>query len=433
MDIRFSVLAHFTPKQCEAERASETHRYTLFGGSRFPGKSYWLRWHLLRRLLEWGGRGFRGVRVMLGCEDFPTLYDRQIVKAQVEFPPWLGFYHIQAHEYRLRQTYGGGVLCFRNLDDPLKYQSSEYAAIGIDELTKQRQRMFDGLRGSLRWPGIEHTEFVAASNPNGPGATWVRELWVERRFPDYLTPLSDEFAFVPGLPTDNPYLTESYRQELDALPGGLRQAWRDGSWYASVEGLVYSEFGAENLVGGDGTQDGEPDPAQPLELAYDDGYIDPRAILFIQRTGTRILIADEIYHRQHLAEMCASEVVERCKERGWVRLDSDGKATELPNVEIAIGSPEAKEMQARLRMADIPVRSLPHEIVPGIGVVRRLIRDGRGYRALKINRRCTHLLEEITTLYQYAEGQHGDNEKPVDANNHAVDALRYWCYARARG
>ena len=45
----------------------------------------------------------------------------------------------------------GGVICFRNLDKPSKYLSSEFAAIAIDELTLNDQSVFDFRRMRLRW------------------------------------------------------------------------------------------------------------------------------------------------------------------------------------------------------------------------------------------------------------------------------------------
>ncbi len=426
MDLRFSELRHYTEKQQAAHEVAKTHRYTLFGGSRGPGKSFWLRWELLGDLLEYAALGLRGVRVMLACEDFPSLRERQIEKIEREFPKWLGRYWPSVHEFRIDQAYGGGVLCLRNLDDPQKYQSAEYASVGIDELTKNRESTFNEIRGSLRWPGVDRPRFRAATNPNGIGGPWVRSLWIERSFPDYLQAQANEFAFVPGLPTDNPYLPQSYQDELDALPDMLRKAWRHGDWYAGVEGLVYGEFNVDNLT------DDEPDPTQPIELAFDDGYMDPRCILFIQRTGTRILVADEIYHRQHLAETCVKEAQDLCRERGWVLRDGDGKPTDKPNIDIAVGSPEAKEMQARLRLADIPVRWEVHKVVDGIGVVRRLICDGKGYRTLKVNNRCRNLKWELSEGYLYAEGKHGPEDKPVDGNDHACESLRNWAVLRAK-
>lgn len=414
--MKFSELCGFFPKQVEATRVADSHRYTLYGGARGPGKSYWLRWYTLRRLLKWAGEGKRGVRVMLACEDFPSLWERQISKVEREFPLWLGQLHHQRNEFRLRPEYGGGVIAFRNLDDASKYQSAEFAGMGVDELTKNTEQTFHLLRGSLRWPGVEDSYFIGATNSNGPGQQWVRRYWIEGAFPDELQPRASDFAYVPALPADNPHLSARYWEELNTLTGALRRAWLLADWYAMFEGLVYEEFDQDNVT------DEEPDPSQPIELAFDDGYIDPRAILFIQRKPTGVLVFDELYHSRHLAQVCVEEVVERCEGQGW------------PRPEIAVGSPEAIELRERLRRVDIPTRNEPHKIVDGIQVVRRLVKDGQGYRALRVNRRCTNLLRELREGYKYPDGSKArrDEEIPLDKDNHAADALRYWCFVRAR-
>lgn len=417
--LRFSDLCTFFPKQIEATRQADAHRYFLYGGTRGPGKSHWLRWYLLRLVLRWGALGHSGVRVMLGCEDFPALVGRQITKIQTQFPPWLGQVRDSRRDgfgFFLRPEYGGGALIFCNLDDPTKYQSQEFAAIGIDELTKNSLQTFDILRGSLRWPGIEDTHFVAASNSNGIGQQWVRQYWIERRFPDELSSRATDFGYLAALPGDNPHLGASYWDELATLTGALRKSWLEGDWWASFEGLVYDEFDQENVT------DEEPDPAKPIELAFDDGYIDPRCFLFIQRNSTGVLVFDELYHSRHLGAVCVGEVVDLCERQGW------------PRPELAVGSPEAIELREVMRRANIPARSEPHKIVDGIQVVRRLVRDGNGYRTLKVNRRCTNLLRELREGYRYPDGSRPrrDEEQPLDRDNHAVDALRYWCWVRAR-
>ena len=73
------------------------------------------------------------------------------------------------------------MIAFRNLDDPSKYMSSEYAMIAVDEVNKNRERTFHILRGSLRWPGFADTRFIGACNPD-PG--WVRAYWIEKNPPE---------------------------------------------------------------------------------------------------------------------------------------------------------------------------------------------------------------------------------------------------------
>ena len=420
-DIRFSDLCGFTAKQWTATEAADAHRYTLFGGSRGPGKSFFLRWYSVRRLLRWAGQGFRNVRIMLACEDYPSLYERQISKVQSEFPTWLGEYHAQRNEYRLGAPFGGGVIAFRNLDDASKYQSAEYAGIAIDELTKNTERTFHLLRGSLRWPGLEDVFFVAATNP-APG--WVRDWWISRRFPEELRSEAEQFAFVPALPTDNPNLSPSYWAMLDTLPPVLRAAWKDGDWFVGVEGLVYDTFTADNLT------DDEPDPALSIELAIDDGYVDPRATLFIQRRpGGDVLVFDELYQTKTLEERTVADILDLCQQRGW------------PRPELAAVSHEAPALRERLRRADIPARNwlAVKNLVTGerskrvaaIKRTRELVCDGQGHRAIRINRRCRNLLDELMAGYKYPEGKRASvDDMPEDGNDHAVNALESWVYLR---
>ena len=140
-----------TPKQKEFLRAVKSNIYTLYGGAAGGGKSYILRWGLIWLLIDWFIQtGIKGIRVGLFCEDYPSLDDRQISKIKMEFPEWLGSYKESNHEFTLNDELGGGVICFRNLDKPSKYLSSEFAAIAIDELTLNSRDVFDFLRMRLR-------------------------------------------------------------------------------------------------------------------------------------------------------------------------------------------------------------------------------------------------------------------------------------------
>lgn len=240
----FSSLCQWHDKQKVACRTANSHTYTLYGGSRGPGKSYWLRWYGIRRLIEWGQAGHEGVRIALFCEDYPTLTDRQITKIETEFPPSLGTLK-QSREhglgFHLTDDLGAGVLCLRNLDKPKKYQSAEFAGVLVDELTQNQKSTFDILRGSMRWPGIQDVFFAGATNPGGVGHLWVKDLWVSRVYPPELEPLADQFAFVPALPDDNPHLDPAYWEMLETLPPDLARAWRWGDWDV-FEGQVFSEW-----------------------------------------------------------------------------------------------------------------------------------------------------------------------------------------------
>jgi hypothetical protein len=138
------------------------------------------------------------------------------------------------------------VLCFRNLDDPSKYQSSEWAAILVDELTKNDVEVFTHLRMRLRWPGLSDADclFIGATNPGGIGHNYVKALWMDKNFPlEFIKPIDyrSSFAYVPSKAEDNPYLDAAYWQMLGTLPPHLRGAFKDGSWDVFV-GQAFQEW-----------------------------------------------------------------------------------------------------------------------------------------------------------------------------------------------
>ena len=233
--IKFTELAKFFPKQKEALEASKRFKFVLFGGSVGSGKSYWIRWTVVYWLMKYYSKyGIKGIRAGVFCEDYPSLNDRHLTKIKFEFPSWLGNYNEARKEFTLAPEYGSGIIAFRNLDDPSKYLSVEFAVIAIDEINRNPKTTFDMLRSRHRWPGIKDVKFIAGCNPLGEA--WVKNVWVKRLFP------SDEkeqyeFVFVPALPTDNPHLPVEYYKSLESLPENQRKAYLEGNWDAFDEGM----------------------------------------------------------------------------------------------------------------------------------------------------------------------------------------------------
>ncbi len=304
----------------------------------------------------------------------------------------------------------GSVLAYGGMkDDEQREQIRGVGAEGgvdiawMEEATRFSEDDFNEVLGRLRGHACDWRQIILTTNPGAPGH------WINRRLIQ-----GKEAAVYESRPEDNPYNPPEYIDTLKRLTGILRQRLYEGRW-VQAEGIVYPEFDLSNIT------DMEPDTTLPIEVGFDEGYIDPRAMLLIQRTPTHILVFDEIYHSKHLAQTCVEELVQLCAAHG----------VSLP--EIAVGSPEAKELQQRFRLADIPCRARPHLVTDGIQVVRELICDGNDHRTLMVHRRCKNLIREITEGYQYpATGSRRETEKPLDGNDHACDALRYWAYVRGR-
>jgi hypothetical protein len=228
-----------TPTRC-IEVDSPSRLYLASKAMIPTHNSYLLRWLSVRILMRvFAKYKIKKAMVMLACEDYPTLKDRQISKIESEFPEWLGKYHddhkIYGKCYILSAEYGSGVICLRNLDDPSKYQSAEFLAIFVDELTKNNIKTFTDLRMRLRWKGIPDKEcvFVGATNPGGIGHNYCKAYWVSKIYPPEFCAPTDYrpmFKFIPSKAEDNPHLDSSYWNMLQTLPEHLRAAFRDGSW-----------------------------------------------------------------------------------------------------------------------------------------------------------------------------------------------------------
>lgn len=249
-EISFTELAQFQPKQKQAWYAlmNEICKYLLYGGAAFGGKSYFLRWAAIGLGMYYFSRyGIRNVPIGLFSEDYPTLKDRQVIKMKNEIPSFLGKLQEtrdEGYSFVAAPRYGSFIILLRNLDDPSKYSSTEFAAILVEELTKNSRTTFDDLRFRLRYPGIADPKFVGATNPGGVGHGFVKQLWVKPD-PLKLDVEQERFFFVPALYSDNKFTTEGYVKQLDSLPLDKRKAYKEGNW-DMFAGQYFNEW-KENL------------------------------------------------------------------------------------------------------------------------------------------------------------------------------------------
>lgn len=428
--MKLSELVRPTPKQQQFLDAIEKYTYVLYGGAKYGGKSYILRWALVKLLMQWARQGINNVRVGLFCEDYPTLKDRQITKIKVEFPRWLGELSdnlIEGMSFRLHDEFGGGVIALRNLDDPSKYASSEFAAVGIDELTKNQREVFDQMRSIIRWPGIERTKFLAATNPGEIGHAWVKKLWIDRDFSED-DPRPEEVHFVQSLPTDNPHAAKAYLRELESLPEPLKQAYWFGNWDIH-EGMFFSEWRMQNA---DGTG---YHVCQPFEvpdywkrfIAIDWGYFPGKlvALWFTVAPTRRLYLYRELVLQENTAKLAAQKIVE---------------ASGNDKIAYIVADPS---MWAKDRGESVP--SIAEEMISG-GIPNQLLRKANNDRIngwllvrkylspapdglpwLQVFATCRYL---ITSLPNLIHDEIKPEDLDTDGDDHGADALRYGCMTR---
>jgi hypothetical protein len=362
----------------------------------------------------------------------------------------------EPHEPFILAFLNGVVVLCGGIENPISWEGPNVTWAHMDEARRAKNaaalKVLDG-RVRIAGPGAEPPALWLTTTPK---RNWLYEYFGPEGIAgdESHTEFKNNMRVITLRTIDNEQagnLAPGYTaQRRNSLTSEEADQLLEAGWGTASEGVVYATFNEDNVT------TGEPDPEQPIELAVDDGYIDPRAILFIQRTSTRVLVFDELYHSKHLEEVCVREAIDRCaKHFGYTLMDpGKGQSTqpitaaqwaELPPEqqaqyritrlpEIAVGSPEAKALQVHFRRANIPMRGDNHMVVEGIKRVRRLICDGQGVRTLKVHIRCRNLLSELTEGYVYPEtGTKSDDEKPLDGNDHACEALRHWVWLRGRG
>jgi phage terminase large subunit len=302
-------------------------RFILYGGAAGGGKSYIARKGLAKFLIQAHAQfGVKNCRVALFCETFPALKDRHLGKFREEFPLWMG--ELKDHRdvglcFMFTERFGNNYIALRNLDDPGKYDSSEFAAMCVDEFTKNKQAdLFDQLRKRLRWPtkvsdggtfpeGFKHP-FAALTNPGGPLHGLAKRLWIDKDLPKELQKYASEFAFIPAKATDNKYNPADYYDSLLSLSAALRAAYAEGSW-DTFAGQYFGEWR-------DGYHVVEPFEVPPYWkriICLDYGWANPNAILFLAVSPDGdVFVYHELYGTGRRPEWWAERILEQAQRDG---------------------------------------------------------------------------------------------------------------------
>ncbi len=327
----------------------------------------------------------------------------------------------------------GARVSFRHLQheaNKYDWQGSQVPELCFDELTHFSESQF--------WYMLSRNRSTCGVRPyvragcNADAGSWVKKLvapWVDRKYPDPARSgevrwlvrrdgkyhwarsragLADRFpgqvpksvTFVRASVHDNVDLLRvnpEYLGNLQAQNPVERARLLEGDWDVVNEGLCYPEFGACVV---------EPEH-WPADLGdwnsggIDWGWNNPFGALAAHLDGDDVLwVGWERYgSRITLTEHS------RAMPRGGIHWWAD---------------PAGADQVGEMRLAGHHITSCVHKgskpLETGIGLVTERIRTGR----LKIKGTLGHLIDE-SGKYHYD----GQTEKPVDADNHLLGALRY--------
>lgn len=325
----------------------------------------------------------------------------------------------------------GSVIVIGGMDKPTKVMSAEYDLVYVVEATELDERDWEALTTRLRNGRLPFQQIMGDCNADGP------DHWLRKRMDGNKT------RELLSYHEDNPVLYHRASQQwtaeglrylsvLDNLSGVRYARLRLNQWVAA-EGMIYQDAWdrGHNLI------DRFDIPLDwPRYLSIDFGYSNPFVCQWwAEDPDGRLYLYREIYYTNRLVEDHAADIV---RLSGW-ELDAKDKRREpFPRAIICDHDAEGRAtLEKRLVVSGrrLVTTAAQKTVADGIQAVASRMRPAGDHKPrLFILRDCvvqrdpllvekklpTCTLEEIESYVWDA-----NKEKPVKANDHGMDPLRY--------
>lgn len=376
--------------------------YRVVKGSRGSKKSRTTALNFIYRLMKYEWSNLLVVRRFSNTNKQSTYTDLKWATNQ------LGVAHLFKFNESLPEiTYKptGQKILFRGLDDPLKITSitvdvgilcwawfeEAYQIENFDKFST----VVESIRGSLDEPEF-FKQITVTFNP------WSERHWLKPTFFDEDTRLKNVYSNTTTFRV-NEWLdkvdVDRYEDLYRTNPRRARIVC-DGEW-GVAEGLVYDNFVVEDF---DWFQIYKKTQFKVHGIDY--GFTnDPTALVsaVVDLDNKILWLYDEHYEKGMLSDDIYKMIVKKDLETAEIKSENDMRMiAELKNKGVKRIVPAVKG---------------PHSIMPGIQYVQ-------GFK-IYIHPSCVHTIEEFNT-YTFEQDNEGNwINKPIDNNNHALDALRY--------
>lgn len=292
----------------------------------------------------------------------------------------------------------GSCIYLRSCDRPDDLRGPNLSWFGIDEAAKVSHKVWKLMVARLRLPPEKGW---ITTTPRG--RNWIWEEFARRRRRNY--------QYFIGATSENKNLSPEYIQSLMESYAGSFLAQEFYGEFVGWEGLVYPQV----LV--DSHHRDAPHPeADAFKYAIagvDWGWIDPTAIV-VGGVGfdSGIQLVEEYYVNKTPIEDITKVALELASKWGIRTFYCDDARPEYITA---------------LRQAGLDARKGKKELDPGIATVNRYL--DMGLLTADFNA-VPHTINEFET-YHFEEDDLGTilKTKPVDRDNHCMDAVRYMVYS----
>lgn len=212
---------------------------------------------------------------------------------------------------------------------------------------------------------------------------------------------------------DNPGLSDKVKERLrNSFSGIFYDRYIRGKWVLA-EDIIYSMFGEENIYDEDLSNDKKIKCTRYIAIDY--GITNPMAIYDIYDDGKISYIENEYYYdsKKHMHQKTDDEYMKD--------LQAFIDQSKVPVRRIVI-DPSATSFKVLLHRKGYIPKDADNEVLEGI----KYTSTAWYTKILKVNRKCSNLLDEINGYSWDAKAALRGVEQPVKMEDHAMDAIRYY-------
>ena len=350
----------------------------LHQGSARSGKSFALLQFLIVKALQNDGLLISIVRKTFPALRTSAIRDFKDILKGLELwdeEKWMATEHTYTFD-------NGSVIEFFSTDSAEKLKGLRRDILWIDEANELTYEQYFQL--AIRTTG----KIILSFNPSFSVKHWIlKEVQPGDDCETFITTYKDN----PYLPLEQVRFIEKYRETNPR--------------YWQTYGLGQFAVNEKQIYDFEIVDEWDWDTAEFVCFAMDVGYVqDPTALIGLWKSGDKLIVQEHIYKKGLLT----SEIVQMMK----------GNVDERDIIVIDSSEPRLIE---EIKRSGFPlargVKKGKDSVQWGIDLVKKW--------QIIVPKHCTNLIEELYSYEWQDDGSGGVTNIPVDAYNHALDALRY--------
>lgn len=372
-------------------------RWNIKTGATRSGKTYLDYFVIPKRIRARAGKD--GLTVILGVTK--STIERNILEPMRQI--WGDKLVGEINSKNIAVLFGEKVYCLgaEKVSQVSKLRGASIKYCYGDEVADWNEEVFAILKSRLDKP---YSCFDGALNPQSP------HHWL-KKFID--TPGIDLYCQKYTI-FDNPFLEAEFVQSLCTEYAGsvYYKRYILGEW-CLAEGLVYTMFDrSKHVVSGSV----EYAPGHKYYISCDYGTVNPFALGLWEFDGKTATQIDEVYYS-------GRDTGVRVDDEAYYNMLTQ-LAGDIPIEAVIVDPSAASFIEVIRKYGKYVVIGAENNVLDGIRTVTRYLNSG----VLRFHERCKNTLMEFES-YSW-EGS--DEDKVIKEHDHAMDALRYFCYTILR-